>query len=402
MSKGPEETNQFRNKVGIFYNKNRQFTQNQVNEVDIFWGWMMKGSGKLTGVMVIFLSGSVIVGVAAQDLIKNPRKPASKNPGRVLKMQKVWKISDADSSFYFRYPQGLAIASDGSIFINDQEELLKFSADGHFLGNFYKKGQGPEEIVDFFNFCLHKDRLFVYDLIANKILQMDLEGRPIGQVKLEKGPYNGFYGLSDQHFVCVKMIYPPREERKGGLQDVGCFILLISLDGKEEKEIYEFKIKTFMSPEAMGSWDPWDALLSPDGRRLYVNHTRQYLVEVLDLEKGRVLFSFTRDYPSVKFVEDPRFADFRKKTKFPEIKYEVDIRGLFTDGRFIWVQTSTNSPDKGDLFDLFDDRGRFVDSFYLGVKGSLMAVRDGFAYILEKNEKEELLLSKYRILEQIK
>lgn len=361
----------------------------------------MKGSGKLTGVMGIFLSFSVIVGAAAQDLIKNQRKPASKNPGRVLKMKKVWQISDVDGSFYFKYPYGLAITSDGSIFINDQEELLKFSADGRFLGNFYKKGQGPGEIADRFTFRLHKDRLFVYDYMANKIIQMDLEGKLISQVKLEKGPYNGFYGLSDQRLVFVKMIYPPREERKGGLQDVGCFILLISLDGREEKEVYEFKMKTFMSTEAAGSWDPWGALLSPDGRRLYVNHTRQYLVEVLDLEKGRVLFSFTRDYPSVKFVEDPDFADFRKRTKFPEIKYEVDVRGLFTDGRFIWVQTSTSSPDRGDLFDLFDDHGRFVDSFYLGVKGSLMAVKEGFAYVLERNEKEELLLSKYQILEQI-
>jgi hypothetical protein len=363
---------------------------------------MMKGSGKLTWVMVIFLLGSVIAGATAQELIKNSRKPASKNPGHVLKMQKIWQVSDVDGSFYFKYSYGLAVASDGSIFINDQAELLKFSADGYFLGNFYKKGQGPGEIAEIFTFRLDKDRLFVYDYLANKIIQMDLDGRLIGQVKLDKGPYYGFYGLSGQRFVFVKMIYPPREERKGGLQDVGCSIRLISLDGREEKEVYEFKMKTFMSPEAMGSWDPWVALLSPDGRRLYVNHTRQYLVEVLDLEKGRVLFSFNRDYPSVRFVEDPRFVDFRKKTKFPEIKYEVDIRGLFTDGRFIWVQTSTSSPDRGDLFDLFDDHGRFVDSFYLGVKGSLLAVKGGFAYILEKNEQEELLLSKYQILEQIK
>jgi len=231
---------------------------------------------------------------------------------------------------------------------------------------------------------------------------MDLEGRLIGQVKLEKGPYNGFYGLSDHRLVFVKMIYPPKEERRGGLQDVACSIRLLSLDGREEKEVYEFKMKTFMSPEVMGGWDPWDVLLSPDGRRLYVNHTRQYLVEVLDLEKGQVLFSFTRDYPSIKYVEEPEFADFRKKFNFPEIKYEVDIRGLITDGRFIWVQTSNSSKDNGDLFDLFDDHGRFVDSFYLGVKGSLLALNDGFAYVLEKNEKEELLLSKYHILEQIK
>jgi len=86
--------------------------------------------------MVIFLFGSVIVGTAAQELIKNPRNPASKNPGRVLKMQRVWQISDVDGSFYFKYPHGMKISSDGSMFIADQEELLKFSADGRFLGNF--------------------------------------------------------------------------------------------------------------------------------------------------------------------------------------------------------------------------------------------------------------------------
>lgn len=362
----------------------------------------MKSFGKLSWLIVILFFGSVFLATAAQELIKNPRNPVGKNPGRVLQLQKVWQISDADGSFYFRYPHGLEIASDGSIFISDQEELLKFSADGRFLGNFYRRGQGPGEIAGMFTSRLHGDRLFVYDPTASKIIQMDLNGQLIAQLKLDKGPYNGFYGLSRGHLVFVKMVYPPKEERKGGLQDVSCSIRLVSLDGREEKEAYEFKIKVFMSPEAMGGWDPWQALLSPDGSRLYVNRTRQYLVDVLSLERGQILFSFTRDYLSIKYVEDPGSAEFRKKYNFPEIKYEVDVRGLFNDGRFIWVQTSTSSPDKGDLFDLFDYRGHFIDSFYLGVEGSLLAVNDSFAWVLEKNEKEELFLSRYRILEQIK
>lgn len=339
---------------------------------------------------------------AGQEVVRNPRKPISGNAGRVLRMQKVWQVGDEDDSFYFKNPHDLQVSSDGSIFVADVEQLLKFSADGRFEGNFYKKGQGPEEIAGFFFHRVYVNRLLIYDPTANKIIQMGLDGNVIGSLKLQKGPYNGFYGLSDGWFVFVEMIYPPLEKRTEGLHDVSCLIKLVSPDGQDEKEVYLLKMKTFLAPRAGASWDPWNALLSYDGHRLYVNCRRNYLVDVLDLETRHLLFSFTRDYPSVKYVEKPVDIYFRKQYGFPKIEYEIDIRNMFLDGRFIWIQTSTTDRKKGDLFDIFDESGRFIDSFYSGLRGSVLAIHDNYIFALEKNEKETLFLSKYFIVDSVK
>jgi hypothetical protein len=77
------------------------------------------------------------------QVIENPAKPSAKDAGRVLQLTEVWRISDESGEFYFKYPRELKIADDGTIFLADAEQFLKFSADGKFLGNLYRKGQGP-------------------------------------------------------------------------------------------------------------------------------------------------------------------------------------------------------------------------------------------------------------------
>ncbi len=58
---------------------------------------------------------------------------------------------------FFKYPGQLRVASDGSISVAHREELLKFSSDGRFLGNFYRKGRGSGEISESFFFDLYRD-----------------------------------------------------------------------------------------------------------------------------------------------------------------------------------------------------------------------------------------------------
>ncbi|MDI6846196.1 MAG: hypothetical protein QME28_08680 [Candidatus Saccharicenans sp.] len=102
------------------------------------------------------------------------------------------------------------------------------------------------------------------------------------------------------------------------------------------------------------------------------------MIEVLDLGKGKISLIFNRRYCSVKRVEGQGEAEFRKRFGFPKIKYESDIRDLFHDGRLLWVRTSTSGRRKGDQIDLFDENGRFVDSFFTGIERSILAVKDGF------------------------
>lgn len=53
-------------------------------------------------------------------------------------------------------------------------------------------------------------------------------------------------------------------------------------------------------------------------------------------------------------------------------------------------------------FDVFDYGGRFIDSFYSGLKGSVLAVHDNYIFALERDEKDNLFLGKYRIVDPIR
>jgi len=334
----------------------------------------------------------------AQEVIRNPKQPLSKSADRIIQLKKVWQISDREGKFYFRFPHDLKIASSGEFFIADREQLLKFSPDGRFLRNLYRKGQGPGEIQDYFIYHLFRDNLYTFDPLALTLIQLDLEGNVITHFKLEGGPYNDFCGVNERWLIFMDTIYPPFEARKGRLYDLPCCIKLISHDGSEERQAFVFTHKAFLARQAGAGWDPWYSLLSQDGQRLYVCHSREYLIEVLDIEKGRVIYRFNRDFSRVKHMEEAWEKDFRRKYNFPKIKYEPDIRGLFLNGHFIWVKTAVSDEKKGDMFDVFDEKGRFVDNFYLSLKGSLLAVHEGFLYLLQKDEAENLFLAKYKII----
>lgn len=105
------------------------------------------------------------------------------------------------------------------------------------------------------------------------------------------------------------------------------------------------------------------ALLRNEGWR--VNHKR---VERI----------WRREGLKVPHEEGRREADSRKKNGYPKIEYETDVWGLYPVGKKIWVATSAVDKAKGRLIDVFDRDGRFIDTFFLGSRGSLMAVGEGF------------------------
>src|SRR4030065_204003 len=90
-------------------------------------------TARYLALMAILAAGSVLI---AQEVVENPAKPKAANAGRILQLTEVWKITDDGGEFYFKYPRNLQIAEDGSIFVADAEQLLKFSPEGKFLKNF--------------------------------------------------------------------------------------------------------------------------------------------------------------------------------------------------------------------------------------------------------------------------
>jgi len=336
--------------------------------------------------------------IQAQTVIENPKKPLSKNAGRVLKLKDVFRIMDIGTDYYFKHPSHLQMTSDGCFLISDEEQLLKFSPEGKFIKNLYKKGEGPGEINSNFSYLIHKDEIYIYDLRAYKIIHTDKEGSLIKELRFKSGLLGSFLGIKGDWLIFSKFTFPPFEERKYKLYDVKHSIIFISKNRETEKESHNFPIKWFIAPGIMRSWAYFYSALSDDSKHLFVSHTREYLIKVLDLEKGVVTRIFNRRYPRVKYVMEEWERNFIKRYNSPEKKFEIDIFGLYIYKDMLWVKTSIKDKKKGVLIDVFNNEGKYIDNFYLKLDGSLMDIHEDSLFARETDENENIQIVKYEIV----
>lgn len=352
------------------------------------------GSRTWSGFLPVLLA---VTALASGQVIENPAKPLAKDAGRVLTLAEAWRINDDSGEFFFKYPHNLQIAEDGTIFLAEGEQFLKFTPDGRFVRNLYKKGQGPGEIGREFGYFVQGQDLFIQDMNSQRFWRADLNGVFQEQITLTNKDYRGFKGVLPDGFLFLKTVWPPFEERTGKLLEILETVVLVARDGTERRAIATFRPREFLAPQAAMAWDSSITTLSPDGSLLYAYHGRDYLIEVVDLASGATVRRFTRDYHKVPHVESDWEPDFRKRTGAPKIEFDRDIDELFPVGNRLWVATSMNDKAKGRLIDVFDKDGCFIDSFYLGAGRSLMAVREGILFCQEKNEDETITIVKYRI-----
>jgi len=314
-----------------------------------------------------------------------------------LKLIEVWRISDESGEFYFKYPNQLQIADDGTVFVADEKELLRFAPDGRFVRNIFKQGQGPGEIGDFFSYFVHGRDLFIQDMNSMRFWRADSNGVFQEAINLANRDYRGLVGVLPEGFLFLKTVWPPPSERTGKLMEIPHIVTFVGRDGREERDVATFRPKDFLAPQAATSMTAKITVLSPDGKVLYAFHGRDYLIEAINLATGAVAKRFSRAYPKVPHAEREWEADFRKKYGSPKLEYEIDVNNLYPVDDRLWVETSTDDKVKGRLIDVFDSDGRFVDSFYLGAGRALMAVREDSVFCLEKTEDESLTIVKCRI-----
>ena len=339
----------------------------------------------------------VATAVGFGQIIENPAKPLARDAGRVLRLAEEWRVTDEGGKFFFQYPYNLQVADDGSIFLADRKELLKFSPDGKFLRNLYKAGQGPGEIGDDFTYYVHGRDLFFQEMPSQRLWRTDLDGTLQEQLNLASKDYRGFLAVLPDGFLFLRTVWPPPSERTGKLMEIPHIVVFVGRDGSDEKDIATFKPRDFLAPQAATSMSAKIIALSPDAKFLYAFHGRDYLIEVVDLAAARIVRRFTRAYPKVPYVEKEWESNFRKRFNSPKLEYEIDVKNLYPVGDRLWVETSTDDKVKGRLMDVFDGNGRFIDSFFLGPGRTLMAVHEDRIFCQEKKEDETITIVKYKI-----
>ena len=353
---------------------------------------------KNTLIFLILLLFS-ISSVFPQEVIENTKNPLNPNAGRVLKIEEVFRITDESGEFYLKYSRNLKVAPDGCIFIDDEDQFLKFSSDGQFIKNLYKKGQGPGEIQESFYYAFHNSDIFIFDPINRKVIHTDKEGKLIDEFKFTDR-FRDFYGVLEDKFIFLKSPIPTVVEKKGGIYNVPKTILLVSKDGKIDMEFSGFPARVFIGKVMSSTLDAFRSVLSDDGRTLFVNHTSEYRIVAFDLIKGEITKIFNRKYPRIKLKKREEDVKESKSTDIPEPKFKSDISRLYLFNGNLWIRTSTIDEKRGTLFDVFDIEGKFIDSFFIDLKGGLIGTDRGSLFVLETDENELLSIVKYKVLDK--
>jgi len=360
--------------------------------------------GRALGIMLFFFFP--VSWLHAQQVIENSDRPLSKNAGRVLPLQSVFRITDESADFFFKGIWLLRVAPNREIYVFDQDQLLRFASDGKFIKNILKKGQGPGEVTKAgypydARFIATRNDLYIYDLNARKVIHAKPDGDYIDEFKIKSGHPSEIWGqIEDWLIFTEEESVPMGAAKKAGLRDVDVTFLFVAKDGSSSKRILAFPNQINEGPGYGMVWAPFDVAVAENVAKLYVSHTCEYKIVQVDLKAGQIIRSFRRKYPRVDYVVKDWEKDFFKKHNINPKKYENDVLGVFVNKGKIWIRTSTKDEKKGHLIDVFDQEGKYLDNFYVSIHGSVVAVQDDCIYSTEQDNDGNLQVVKYKIAEK--
>lgn len=361
-------------------------------------------------------------GGPGEEVIVNPAKPLTKQPGRTILLTEAMRIEekDSDETYFFRFPRNIKTGHDGSIFVIDREQLLKFNTSGIFQKNFYKKGQGPFEIISISNYLVQKDILIIHDSAQNKVLFLNHKtGDKIKEFRLYTTAFDKLFNYYNSRIYLLRK-EPADTRGKLEITDVEMSVLSISNDGKQVEKKISFPLKHLVIKSGehfsvMGRSKFLSSLLP--GGLAYISHTPKYEIKQYDFGKNIVARRFSRQYNRVKVTpETKKYAPGGNVDqisigdgsfhKVPVAKYHLDIQKLFYYKGKLWVVTSTVIGKSLLLVDVYDEAGKYVDNLYLKcpesvspyqVKWWLNIIDGDFLYAVEEDDEGHKILKKYKI-----
>ena len=335
--------------------------------------------------------------VSAQEIIENPEKPLNKDAGRALELEEEMRITDEGGDFYFSMPRSLKISENGCIYIVDENQFLKFSPDGKFITNLYKQGKGPGEIDSLFYYVFEKNDVFILDWGSQKIIPIDEAGLFGEDIKLNDS-YNDLLGFYENHFILVKRT-SRRFEGPGELYEQPHTFYLVNRKGEVVKTYPVITRRVFIYERGASFIDPFFAVLGLDRKSLFINNSNRYKISVLDLGTGKISRIFSRQYESVK--RDPK-GRISPAVEYggPKREYFNDASNMFPLKKSLWIRTSTRNSTGLRLYDVFDYKGRFIDSVYINTSGVVFDIFEDFVFVKEEDSDGFISLVKYKILDK--
>jgi len=368
---------------------------------------MRRGLTTCLGILICLLSAWAL---GFGQIIENPAKPMAANSGRIVTLKEELRIEDTGAGYFFKNPGPIRVSPRGDIIFKDgQDQALQFDPKGHIVRNLFKKGQGPGELSSLLDIWASPDRIYLIGY-PPKILVYDYEGNLEQEVPLRGGLIGGRFVLADSANLLLYGSGRPDPSGGTGFRDIPWDITEISPDGTALKTIGSFPVRAFLEVQERGaiSVTGWNMLqvVALNGNSLFLNSSPEYLVENFVRDKKAVVLRFRRPYTRIKRSGGGRVSVSGGSSP-PAPEFWPDIYALhIVDGQ-LWAQTSTVTEEKGILFDVFDTKGRHIDSFYIqslmkdedGQPARIrMTIVGGFAYFNEETSDGLIVIRKCRLV----
>ncbi len=362
----------------------------------------------VVSVFMLLISASSLA--VAQTIIENPAKPDNPRAGRVVTLKEVMQIEDTGKNFYIKYVFGVRVAPDGSIFVNDSgEQALQFDAQGRFVRNLMKKGQGPGELDQISDIGIWADQIILNGM-PYKTLIFDRNGKMVHEISNRESALD-FTQLIDADEKSLLFCHSGRPDIKGGSgwKEIPQEIIKIDRTSGEAKTLYSFALPGFVSTGGggMGVTFYRSFIAVPAGNKsILISHTSDYLIKLIDSETGNIIRQFRRVYDRIR-TKTPGKVKITGGARPPAPEYWADIQAVHVVGDKLWVQTSTVDPKKGFLIDVFDREGRYIDRFYLKWSdkdvdpnrvGQRFTFAGGFVYFADKTADDLVVIRKCKLI----
>jgi hypothetical protein len=344
--------------------------------------------------------------VLAQDIIENPEKPLSEKAGRVLQLEEELRITDEGGGFFFKSPWAAKVDGESFVYVREKDKLYKFDKDGKFLKNILRSGEGPGEVLELASFEFNGDEIILFCSMRNKIIRIDKDGNLIQDLKLGEKRFSRLLSYREKKYFVIDFEWKSLE-RTTGIKEVNHTLYIADEEGKFSSTPYSFPTLQAMRVRTIGgrgssAFSPITRIQTARAypKYLYIAHTQDYLIKLLDLDTSQVYRTFKREYTKVKH-------ESQELSEYLMTEYQNDIQNLLIYKDRLWVLTSTFKEGKGILVDVFNQEGVYLDNFYLPLfkikRENLatwpMAVDGDALFVLEINEDETLAIVKYKILE---
>ncbi|OGD18010.1 MAG: hypothetical protein A2W03_13205 [Candidatus Aminicenantes bacterium RBG_16_63_16] len=318
------------------------------------------------------------------------------------------RITDEKGKFFFVQPLAVYAGHDGSVYVQEYKQLLKFDAQGRFVKNLLKRGQGPGELDDNLTDVVVREKDIVLWSSNNyKFIRLDLDGRLIEDKKLVQGFLGSLLGAFGGRcfFLRYEMDTAKSRPRVSGIFETPRRLVIVPEKGDAVPTpvLMPMTEARHFGPRSASVSTISRAMPAAAGdRTVFLFHTPDYLIKLLDLETGEIVRSFRREYDRVKY-------EIKTPPGYPaELvpKFHNDLCRLLWRNDRLWAVTSTFDPKKGILVDVFSRDGRYVDNFYLPLFKirrnnpqyfAPMAIHGNFLYLLEADEDDLISLIKYEI-----